>query len=122
MTLPIVLLVEDDRSIALIMGLLLKAHKFEVHHATNAADAINVFKQVKAELLICDFHLAGGQSGRDLVATLRQIQPDLPSILMSGDFAQSVEICNADGLVCLGKPFREATLLEAIQKAGKKSP
>lgn len=115
-----VLLVEDDTSIALVVKMLLKHHGFAVHQFANAEEALATRAQLAPGLIITDLHLKGDLDGRALINEMRLKDPDLPAILISGDFIGGNEMNAENGLVRLGKPFRAATMMRAIANAQKK--
>ena len=74
------------------------------------------------DLLICDFQLANGESGLDVIEIVReQLASDLPAILVSG--ASEVEqtaLIQDSGFECLQKPVAAEKLKQVIEsRAGE---
>lgn len=116
----IVLLIEDDASIALVVKTLLTRNGYDVHQCTNAEDALESCKHIAPGLLMTDLHLKGQMDGMALINQLRQSFPALPAILVSGDFTEGSNLDAGDAIIRLGKPFRAATMLAALARAQKK--
>ncbi|GAB6855182.1 response regulator [Asaia astilbis] len=113
-----ILLVEDDDSIALIVEAILSSAGAPLKHVISAADALAFAAQEPPALLVTDLNLPGEMSGDALARKLRETQPTLPVILISGDFDDSSARDDlVPGAVILPKPFRKAALLEAVEKA-----
>ncbi|XAO71074.1 MAG: response regulator [Acetobacteraceae bacterium] len=116
----IVLLVEDDASIALVVKTLLTRNGYEVHQCTNAEDALKSCEHIGPGLLMTDLHLKGQTDGLALIDRMRQNFSALPAILVSGDFTEGGNLDAGDAIIRLGKPFRAATMLAALARAQKK--
>ncbi|MFY9476143.1 MAG: ATP-binding protein [Aquabacterium sp.] len=66
---------------------------------------------------LADLRLRGEQSGIKAIRKLRQQQPGLPALLISGDTApERLRKARAEGLILLHKPVAVETLLTAIQQ------
>lgn len=115
-----VCLVEDDSSIALVVTTILKREGWGVWQATSAEEARAGFAERAAagevvSVMITDRNLDGGETGEDLARALRQQDPALAVVVISGDYDAPAVL--ADGVVQLPKPFRKAALLEAVASA-----
>jgi DNA-binding response OmpR family regulator len=115
---PRVLVVDDQADVRAMIGIVLRIHHFEVVEAESAATGLKVFEESAFDLAIVDFFLQGS-SGVDLIVRMRERNPDLPIVAISGmttlDFVtESPELSN---VVCLQKPFRPSDLLGAIDAA-----
>lgn len=114
-----VLLVEDDDSIALIVETILSAAGLVVQRAATGEEALALATAEKPGLLITDLNLPGALGGDALALRLRGERPDLPVILISGDFDDTTPRDDlVPDAVILPKPFRRAALLEALERAG----
>jgi CheY-like chemotaxis protein len=85
--LPKVLVVEDDKAILRATRAVLKRWHFLSVEATRgeAAIAMVAKREVCPDLAIIDFLLPGGMDGVDTATYLRQIIPDLPILLITGE-------------------------------------
>jgi len=113
-----ILLVEDDDSIALIVEAILSSAGQTISRASSAAEALTLAGSHPPSLIISDLNLPGALNGDALARRLRETQPDLPVILISGDFDDTSSRDDlVPGAVILPKPFRRAALIEAIESA-----
>ena len=65
-----------------------------------------------------DFRLRGQESGIKAIRKLRQMWPDMPALLISGDTAESrLKEAHDAGLRLLHKPVSVAILLQAISES-----
>ncbi len=78
-----ILVVEDDADTAEGLQLLLAEAGFTVRVARSLAEAHRLFREQPADILVTDLGLPDG-SGLDLLASLRQLRPDLRAIVLSG--------------------------------------
>jgi DNA-binding response OmpR family regulator len=110
-----VLVIDDQPDVRAMIGIVLRINHFEVVEAGTAAAGIKAFEQSRFDLAIVDVFLQGS-NGVDLIVQMRERNPDLPIVAISGmttlDFvAETPELAN---VVCLQKPFRPNDLLGAI--------
>jgi len=115
---PRVLVIDDQKDVRAMVGIVLRVHRFEVVEAESGAAGLNAFGESPFDAAIVDIFL-GDTSGVDVIASLRERAPGLPIIAVSGmttlDFMdQSPHLAN---VVCLQKPFRPNDLLQALRKA-----
>jgi DNA-binding NtrC family response regulator len=80
-----VLLVDDERTIADTLAIVLESKGFGTTVAYCGEDALEIAKTLKPDVLLSDVIL-GGMNGIDLAVEIRKIQPDCRVILYSGDF------------------------------------
>ncbi|QCN99769.1 response regulator (plasmid) [Azospirillum argentinense] len=107
-----VLVVEDDALIRLVTVEMLTGLGHSVVEAGNAEEALSIAETQPVDALLTDISLPG-QSGEQLAAALRKRHPALPVVFASGaDRAPP-------GGVHLPKPYDDAALAEALDKAVK---
>lgn len=114
-----VLLVEDEAIIAMLLAEVLGGMGYEVCaiEATEA-DAVAAAVRCRPDLMIVDARLGAG-SGVSAVETILRAGP-VPHVFVSGD-SSSVHALRPDAVV-MQKPFREADLARAIQRALDAAP
>lgn len=114
-----VLLVEDEAVIAMLLAEVLGGMGYEVCaiEATEA-DAVAAAMRCRPDLMIVDARLGAG-SGVSAVETILRTGP-VPHVFVSGD-SSSVHALRPDAVV-MQKPFREADLARAIQRALDAAP
>ncbi len=116
----LVLVVEDEDGVALNVIGLLENLGATVETAADVASAIGGFTERVAELecVISDLALPDGE-GFEVIAALRQRDPSLKAIYMSG-YTQTLPSTVAPELRCpfLQKPFSTVELVESLRAAG----
>lgn len=107
-----VLVVEDDAMIGLLLAETLTGLGYEVCgiEATEAG-AVAAAARLRPDLMIVDVNLAEG-TGTAAMERITRAAP-VPHLFMSGRTQQAA----MPGEVLLSKPFREADLLRAIERA-----
>ncbi len=133
-----ILIVDDEASIRLTLGALLKRTGYEVTPAENGAEAVALLEQQLFDLMLVDLKMPG-MDGMQVVAAARKRQADLAIIVLTGhgsldtaveglhqgvfDYllkttepAQVIERVKA-GLAARAQRMRERTLLDVVGAA-----
>lgn len=113
-----ILLVDDDPSVLDILSEILTDNDYDVTTAKNGYEAIEKIKSGSFDLVITDIRMAG-LDGLDTLANLREKQPDLKSIIMTG-YASTEDPVRAIKLRVddyLKKPFSTKDFLTSVQKS-----
>lgn len=133
-----ILIVDDEASIRLTLGALLKRTGYEVTPAENGAEAVALLEQQLFDLMLVDLKMPG-MDGMQVVAAARKRQADLAIIVLTGhgsldtaveglhqgvfDYllkttepAQVIERVKA-GLTARAQRMRERTLLDVVGAA-----
>ncbi|HEY5226428.1 MAG TPA: ATP-binding protein, partial [Methylovirgula sp.] len=113
-----ILVVEDDPSVRIYAGEILRELGFFVREAPNARAALEVLRSdSEIDLLFSDIGLPG-MNGPELARAALQLRPELKVILATGyaretavGFSQSL-----NGALLIAKPFGRAQLAETIRK------
>src|SRR6202171_1177501 len=111
------LVIDDDEVFAGMLARALTRRGYTVHQAHSAGDAIKLANEQKFGQITVDLHL-GDDSGLNLVAPLRELQPDARILVLTGyasiaTAVQAVKDC-ADNY--LAKPANVETILSALQE------
>lgn len=116
-----IFLVEDDKTIAKNLILLLRSEDFTVNHASTHGDAIATLAGNKFDLALIDISLPDG-NGFTLCTEIKEMQ-DVPVIFLtaSGDEASVVTGLNIGADDYIIKPFRPRELIARIGSALRKS-
>jgi two-component system cell cycle sensor histidine kinase/response regulator CckA len=109
-----ILVVEDEDAIRTLTHRILTRHGYQVVEAASPADALEL--DVQPDLLLTDVVMPG-MSGKALSDRLRESQPALPVLFMSGytDNVMDRYGLDAAGDSLLHKPFNAQQLLAAVQ-------
>jgi two-component system CheB/CheR fusion protein len=115
---PHVLLIDDDPGVLNATRLLLEVEGYRVTAGRSVADAraaANAHSDI--QLLISDYHLAEGESGRDVIDILRTTSPRVEVILVNGDTSGGFRhVSPADRICVLSKPIKADALLLIMKR------
>jgi DNA-binding response OmpR family regulator len=116
--LPAILVVEDECSLQGIVEDTLTEGGFSVDVLSSGEQALTLFqgrfKQYKA--LVTDVALKGRLNGWQVAAQLREVDPGLPVVYMSGAHADQWAAKGAPNSIILSKPFAPAQLVTAVSQ------
>lgn len=115
-----VLLVDDEEMMRDVASAMLGRLGFEVYLAKDGVEAVEVFLEKSTEISVVLSDLTMPRmNGWETLTALRQIRPNIPVILTSGyDEAQAIAGDHPElPQVFLHKPYKVATLKEALLKA-----
>lgn len=109
-----ILLIDDEKVGLRVRQLLLESQDHTVLTAETAGKGIDVFLYEEIDLVVLDYQLPD-MTGEQLVRSLRQLKPDVPLILLSGQFTVSDEVLSAvSAFIIKGSGARE--LFRAIDR------
>jgi DNA-binding response OmpR family regulator len=117
MTIPRVLIVEDDDAVLMMLHEGLHRDGFEVVTASNVRDALQHIAAQKFDVLLSDLHLPLAGDGFTLVSAMRHTHPDALTVVLTGypalEEAMSAILSQADEIFT--KPVRIGPLKELIR-------
>jgi len=115
----LIILIEDDVTVANAWGLLLEAEGYRVAMAASASEARAVVKHLESdpELIISDFHLLDGSTGVEAVTSIRKyIGKNVPAFIISGDTSKVVQDARSlENSAIMSKPVNTTRLLESAR-------
>lgn len=114
-----ILLVDDERSVRQAIAEILQLNGHQVLTAENGQEGVRLFQQQAEQisLVLLDLTMPV-MGGREALAELRQLQPNLPAILLSG-YDEKDTITTLTGTEFtrfLKKPFKINALLAVVQE------
>lgn len=115
-----VLIVDDDASLRLTLGLLLKARGFSVEQAASGEEALARLAAGGFDAVVSDVRM-GGVSGRDLACVAKRRWPGLKVVLMSG-FCVEQELAGAEIEGFAEKPPDVDALVGLLREKGVDGP
>lgn len=110
-----ILIVDDEEIVIGLLARMLKRERWTVLTAMNGEQALNQIKENKINIVISDIHMPG-MSGIDLLLQIKELDPSLPVILISGQAKwgrDQVIAAGADEFIA--KPFRQIDILASIE-------
>src|SRR5690606_14793311 len=115
-----VLLVDDETAILHSLQILLKGEGFQVAVAHSGRDAVERFTDFEPDVVLTDIRMPG-MDGLELLAALRQKDPEVPVILMTAQASlqSAVQAVNQGAFYYLQKPFSNADLVALCRRAGE---
>lgn len=111
-----VLLVEDDGPVRMATSMLLRVEGYKVTSAASVAEAMQ-HADDGFDLLVTDYHLQNGETGLQLISSLRQRRgaASLKSILITGDTSCAVKEAPRDPFMKIAnKPINADELLTLL--------
>ena len=120
---------DDDASLRTVLRLTLNIMGHEAVAAADGASALAEFRAARErgqpyDLVILDLTVPDGMGGLETMAELRQIDPAVRAVVMSG-YSDNAALQNwsAAGFCgALAKPFENATLVRVLSQALQPRP
>jgi len=113
-----VLVVDDDPSILAMTEDLLTDAGFAVGLSDSAKSAVERLREGEWDVVLSDLQMPGAD-GLELLATVRELAPDTPVIIMTafGTIQAAVDAMRAGALDFVTKPFRSGELILSLERA-----
>ncbi len=121
MKLPRVLVADDQRDVLEALRMLLKSEGFEARCATSPAEVLENIKTSEFDVLLMDLNYArdttSGQEGLELLDRVRQLDSDLPVVVMTawGSVEVAVEAMRKGARDFVEKPWDNNRLLAILR-------
>ncbi|NQZ08863.1 MAG: sigma-54-dependent Fis family transcriptional regulator [Algicola sp.] len=116
-----ILIVDDNPTVCTALELLLSIHDFDSISCYTPAEAMSIVQKQPIGLVIQDMNFTqdttSGEEGKALYYQLRQLQPDLPIILLTAwtQLEMAVELVRAGAADYLGKPWDDNKLMISVK-------
>lgn len=113
-----ILMVEDDKSVATMMGMFFKKENWDVNVAVDGIEAVQMFKENADgyDMITLDLNLPG-KDGMEVAKEIREISENVPIIMLTARDSESDQVLGlelgADDYVT--KPFSPITLIARIK-------
>jgi signal transduction histidine kinase len=112
-----VLAVDDEESVRLGMKALLEELGCAVSLGASTNEALAEAKLKAPDILVTDLRLRGSDSGIETIRTVRQLIPNLPCLIITGDSVpERMAEAQAIGITVIQKPVSSTRLLAEIVK------
>ena len=124
------LIVDDEETQRILLQRHLNAVGYEAETAENAEAALNAMRDFPVDLVVTDIRMPGEMDGRGLLAKIREMDPDLPVIVMTAysNLQDAVDLLTQQGaFYYIEKPIDDIGLLErvmarAVENRWQKAP
>jgi len=115
---PSLLLVDDEDGIRRVLGLTLADRGYRVRTAANAEEALALFRQEPAPVVLTDIKMPG-MDGLELLGAIKSLDPDCEVILITGhgDIDLAIQGIKLDATDFVTKPIRDDALDIALARA-----
>ncbi|MGH2897890.1 MAG: sigma-54-dependent transcriptional regulator, partial [Solirubrobacteraceae bacterium] len=119
MTMPSVLIIDDEPNIRRMVGALLSAEGYEVRDAPDGATGIVRATEAEPDVLLLDLMMPGDLDGMATLARMRESMPDVPVVMMSGraGLSDAVKATKLGAFNFLEKPLSPEGVLLALSSA-----
>lgn len=117
---PRILIVDDETAILDTLQILLRREGFEVTVAQSGREALTHLEGELPDVVLSDIRMPG-VSGLDLLAAVRERDPDLPVILMTAQASlqSAMQAVNQGAFYYLQKPFSNDELVALCRRASE---
>lgn len=114
-----ILVVEDEDSVRTIVTEQLRSLGYQVKHAANADQALDVLRTARFDLMLTDVMMPGRLNGKGLSEEVERQWPDTRIVFMSGYSENALQHDGQldSGVRLLAKPHRKADLANIIRSA-----
>jgi DNA-binding NtrC family response regulator len=118
---PVVLVIDDNRSIAMALEVLLSLHDIDVVSASTPDEGLAALARSSVDLVIQDMNFAAdttsGAEGVALFKRIRERHPDLPVILLTAwtSLDAAVDLIKAGAADYLAKPWDDQRLIASVK-------
>jgi two-component system nitrogen regulation response regulator NtrX len=112
--------VDDEADIRELVSGILSDEGYSVRTAPDSAAALAAFRQRRPALALLDIWMqGGGMDGLELLDTIKELDPDLPVVMISGhgNIETAVSAIKRGAYDFLEKPFKSDRLLLVIERA-----
>lgn len=113
-----VLLIEDNISLATLVGMYLTSEGVENDHAPNGYEGMQKLSEKRYDVLVTDIRMPG-MDGNEVLERACKLYPDMPVIIITahGNIPDAVNAIKKGAYDYLTKPFENEDLLNSIKKA-----
>jgi two-component system response regulator (stage 0 sporulation protein F) len=118
-TVTVVLVIDDDPNIRrLVKRVLASNTKLHFFESMSAEEGERFLLGIRADVMISDMRMGGSMTGLELMKRMREKQPEMRAILMSGDFTpeEKEEARSLGAALVMDKPLDLGLLKQAVDK------
>lgn len=111
-----ILVVDDEPNIRAMFQDALQRSGYQVTTAASGGDALSLASDQRFDLTFLDIKMPG-LNGVETLKALKQLNPDVNVVMITGYAAEDLVAASLDGgaFLCLPKPFGVAQILEIVR-------
>jgi DNA-binding NtrC family response regulator len=115
---PRLLIVDDEKSLREMLGLLFHKQGFEVLSAANFTEGVAAAMRSSPDVILCDIKMPDG-NGLDLLRKVKEEQEHIPVIMITAHTStqDAVEAMKAGAVDYIAKPFDNDELVLIVRRA-----
>jgi DNA-binding NtrC family response regulator len=115
-----ILVIDDETSILDTLQILLRGEGFEVTVRTSGREALDRWDEEPPDVVLSDIRMPG-VTGMDVLAAVREKDPEVPVILMTAQASlqSAIEAVNRGAFYYLQKPFSNDDLVTLCRRAAE---
>lgn len=113
-----ILVVDDDRNVLIVSVALLKEYGYTVYTSDNPLTAIEMLKDTEFDLVLSDIKMPE-MSGVELLSRIREFDPEIPVILMTGfaELDMAINAVKQGAFDFITKPYQFEYLTYSVKRA-----
>jgi two-component system response regulator HydG len=113
-----ILVVDDEASMRLTLGMLLRGEDWTVREAAGVASAVTLLEQEPFDVVITDLRM-DDTGGIDVLKTAKRVSPETEVVILTafGSIGSAVEAVKLGAFDYLSKPFEPDELVLVVKKA-----
>jgi DNA-binding NtrC family response regulator len=113
-----ILIVDDEASMRLTLGMLLRGEGWAVREAAGATSAVALLEQEPFDVVVTDLRMDDA-GGIDVLKTAKRVSPETEVVILTafGSLGSAVEAVKLGAFDYLSKPFEPDELVVVIRKA-----
>ena len=113
-----ILIVDDEASMRLTLGMLLRGEGWTVREAAGATPAVALLEQEPFDVVVTDLRMDDA-GGIDVLKTAKRVSPETEVVILTafGSLGSAVEAVKLGAFDYLSKPFEPDELVVVIRKA-----
>ena len=118
-----ILIVDDTAFMRQLLRRHLEAHGFEVSLAASGAEAVEVYRAQRPDIVLLDYTMPGGMNGLEALQAIRAEDPEAKVIICSAISSRqlAMEALKQGARDYLSKPFSPPQLVAAIRSVLERS-
>ncbi len=115
MTQPKILIVDDEENVRKALSRWFEASGFEVDVAADGASAVSMCQGNQYNAVTMDYEMPQ-MNGRDAIRAIKEVQPLLPIIILTGYFDTGMESMEYEACLVLYKPVGMRELEDEVRR------